>query len=160
MDFHTSPSAHATFIDESTAEGQIRQIIENVSEAIEERDVNRIMTAYSSDAVIYDVRDALEIGKEGLQKNWEECFRMTKDFRSEIDEVTVYAEDDVGFSHCLIHTIGTTTSGEQIDNWIRMTDCFRRINGEWKVVHEHASMPGDFDTGKILLEIKPDRTLS
>ncbi|MEZ0391816.1 MAG: nuclear transport factor 2 family protein [Pseudobdellovibrionaceae bacterium] len=160
MEIHTSPSAHAKFIDESTAEGHIRQLIENISIAIEERDLEQIMAAYTSDAVIYDARDALEIDKEGLRKSWEECFQVTKDFRSEIDEVTVIAEGNLGFSHCLAHTTGTTTSGENVDNWIRLTDCYRLIDGDWKVIHEHVSMPGDFVTGKILLDIKPSPTFS
>lgn len=157
MDFHTSPSTHARYIDESTAEGQIRQLIENVAEAIEEGDVNRILSAYASDAVIYDARDALEIDKAGFRKNWEECFQMTQNFRSEIGEITVIANENLAFSHCLMHSTGIDLKGNKIDNWVRVTDCYCRINGDWKVVHEHVSMPGDFVSGKVLLNIKPNQ---
>jgi ketosteroid isomerase-like protein len=28
-----------------------------------------------------------------------------------------------------------------IDVWVRATTCFRKIDGEWIIVHEHASVP-------------------
>jgi hypothetical protein len=31
----------------------------------------------------------------------------------------------------------------------------RKIDGQWKVVHEHVSVPFDMETGKAMLDLKP-----
>jgi ketosteroid isomerase-like protein len=36
---------------------------------------------------------------------------------------------------------GIRTDGEETDVWVRATLCFRKIDGVWKVVHEHTSVP-------------------
>jgi ketosteroid isomerase-like protein len=38
---------------------------------------------------------------------------------------------------------------------MRATICFRKINGEWKVVHEHYSAPFDMESGKALFDLEP-----
>jgi ketosteroid isomerase-like protein len=39
--------------------------------------------------------------------------------------------------------------------WIRSTTCFRKFDGEWKVVHEHNSVPFDPATGTAALDLEP-----
>lgn len=36
-----------------------------------------------------------------------------------------------------------------------MTVCYRKIDGDWKVVHEHFSTPFDTQSGKALFELQP-----
>jgi hypothetical protein len=31
---------------------------------------------------------------------------------------------------------------------VRLTDAYRKINGNWLIVHEHVLVPVDLDTGK------------
>jgi ketosteroid isomerase-like protein len=38
---------------------------------------------------------------------------------------------------------------------MRLTDVYRRINGQWLIEHEHVSVPVDLDTGKPDLASKP-----
>ena len=39
-----------------------------------------------------------------------------------------------------------------IDLTVRLTDVYRKINGNWLIVHEHVSVPVDLNT------LKPDLT--
>lgn len=141
MEIQTSPPAHKQFVDESTAEGQIRQLIEDLAEAVLEKNIDRILSAYAPDAVIYDAQDGLENDKQALRKKWEEHFQTISTQEFEYDEVSVIAEENVAFSHFLCHTTGISKLGLKIDNWIQVTDCFSKIDEEWKIVHEHVSMP-------------------
>ena len=65
-------------------------------------------------------------------------------------------DGDLAFSHCLSHATGKTMDGRDIDVWMRATDCYQKMNGKWMIVHEHVSVPGDFESGKILQNLKPD----
>jgi ketosteroid isomerase-like protein len=38
---------------------------------------------------------------------------------------------------------------------VRVTDVYKKINGNWLVIHEHVSVPVDLDTGKPDLTSKP-----
>lgn len=40
-----------------------------------------------------------------------------------------------------LHNFETETPHPCNQSWIRITVCYRRIEGEWKVVHEHVSLP-------------------
>jgi ketosteroid isomerase-like protein len=45
--------------------------------------------------------------------------------------------------------------GQPIDLTVRDTAAYRKIGGNWLVVHEHISVPVDLATGKPDLESKP-----
>jgi len=50
---------------------------------------------------------------------------------------------------------GTDTKGQPIDITVRVTDGYRKIAGDWVIVHEHVSVPVDLATGKPDLSSKP-----
>lgn len=140
---------------ETSDELEIQQLIDRVIDGIQRRDVGEILAAYAPDAVIFDVRDSLRYGKKELEKSWEECFRTSETFSTETRDVEIKVEGDVAFSYFLSHATGTTRNNDKIDVWMRMTTCYGKIDGKWLVIHEHASVPGDFTTGKILMDLKP-----
>jgi uncharacterized protein (TIGR02246 family) len=137
------------------AEGQIRHIMDRLARSVQTRDIEGILATYADNAVIFDVRDSLEYGKDGLRRSWEECFESSKDFIIEISEPAIRMDGNLAFTHCLSHATGKTLDGQDIDVWMRATDCYQKINGKWLVVHEHVSVPGDFESGKILQNLKP-----
>jgi ketosteroid isomerase-like protein len=57
------------------------------------------------------------------------------------------------------HLAGTIKAGkktQKFDATVRVTDVYKKINGEWKIVHEHVSVPVDLDhNAKADLSSKP-----
>jgi ketosteroid isomerase-like protein len=49
----------------------------------------------------------------------------------------------------------TTTAGQKLDMWWRATVCCRKVDGAWMVVHKHASVPFDAETGRASLDLEP-----
>jgi len=140
----------------TTNEEQIRQLMEDVSEAVRTRDVHTILEAYADDVTVFDVRDSLKINKEGLRKSWQECFDSSTEFSYKIKDLKIEIDEKLAFSFCLSHCTGLDIKGNKIDIWIRVSNCYSKRNNQWLVVHEHASAPGDFVSGKILQDLKPD----
>ena len=50
---------------------------------------------------------------------------------------------------------GTGENGEEKLGWMRMTACYRKIDGHWKIAHEHFSVPFDMVTCKPLFDLQP-----
>jgi hypothetical protein len=45
--------------------------------------------------------------------------------------------------------------GSKFNFTVRVTDCYRKINGKWLITLEHISVPVDMNTGKPDLASKP-----
>ena len=74
----------------------------------------------------------------------------------EIRDLTVSAGGDIAFSHSLNHLTGTKTTGEKADVWFRQTFGFRKVAGQWKIVHEHESVPFYMDgSDRAAIDLKP-----
>ena len=46
---------------------------------------------------------------------------------------------------------GTATEGI----WVRVTFCFRKLDGDWQIVHDQASVPFDVLSGKGVADLEP-----
>jgi ketosteroid isomerase-like protein len=73
----------------------------------------------------------------------------------EIRDLSINADRLMGFSHSIQRVTGTDTKGNPVDLTVRVTDVYRKIKGNWLIVHEHVSVPVDLDTGKPDLSSKP-----
>jgi ketosteroid isomerase-like protein len=62
---------------------------------------------------------------------------------------------DVGFATCLTHNSGTLKDGSPMDFWVRVTVGFKKIDGRWKVVHEHISVPFNMETMQPCFNLQP-----
>jgi ketosteroid isomerase-like protein len=63
--------------------------------------------------------------------------------------------DDVAFGHSLNRISGTLQNGNSSDYWVRWTACFRKIDGNWLIVHDQVSVPLDVQSGRALRNLEP-----
>ena len=68
----------------------------------------------------------------------------------ELHELQITAGDDLAFVHGLSRCGGTGPDGKEMSGWMRMTTCFRKHDGEWRIAHEHFSAPFDPKSDKAL----------
>lgn len=73
----------------------------------------------------------------------------------EISDLHIEADGTLGYSHSIQHVSGTDEKGQPIDLIWRDTAAYRKIGGNWLIVHEHGSVPVDLATGKPDLASKP-----
>jgi ketosteroid isomerase-like protein len=69
--------------------------------------------------------------------------------------VQVSAGGDLGFCSFLYHVGGTLKTGDDVNMWVRATLVCRRIDGRWRIAHDHESVPFDPATGQALLNLAP-----
>jgi ketosteroid isomerase-like protein len=65
-----------------------------------------------------------------------------------LTDLDVAVGGDVAFSHSIQSGTLTGKDGKKFQMTVRVTDGYKRINGQWLITHEHVSVPVDFATMK------------
>ena len=141
----------------NAVESEVRELITAWEQTVRSRDVSRIMAYYSDDVVAFDAIKQLQfIGREAYGAHWAACMAMcTGPMIFEIHQLSINASEDLAFCHFLNRCGGTDNNGQQQSSWMRTTSCLRRQEGQWRIVHEHFSMPVDMESGAALFDAKP-----
>lgn len=143
----------------SDDEAKIEALEARFASAFNAKDLDAIMKVYVPDdtLVVFDVVPPRQYtGAAAYRKDWENLFAFFKGpLKFEINDLHIVASDNVAFSHSIQHITGTTMKGEPLDLVVRVTDGYRKINGDWLIVLEHASIPVDLNTGKPDLLSRP-----
>jgi ketosteroid isomerase-like protein len=139
-------------------EADIRRQLGTLIEAIRAMDLERLKPIYASGIVSFDVGPPLQrVGVEGKCRNWEEAFTVFQPpIGFEIRDLTITSGGDVAFGHGFNRLSGTLKNGSVSSGvWVRATFCLRKIDGEWLIVHDHASVPLDFASGRPVMNLEP-----
>jgi ketosteroid isomerase-like protein len=137
---------------------QIRQLIDGWARAIRDKNIKAGISHYAPDILLYDLAPPLlHRGVDMYEKElaeWFATFQGSLGF--EVHDLSVTAGDGVAFATSLNRISGKRTSGEQTDVWVRATVGFAKKDGEWKVTHEHFSVPFYMDgSNKAARDLKP-----
>jgi uncharacterized protein (TIGR02246 family) len=144
-------------IGENKNEAAIRDLINGFAKALGAKDVDGCMSVFAPEIVSFDILPPLQaVGADAFVKHWHEFFESYQGpLYVEFPDVSVSADDNVAFSYCLHRIVGTLKNGHKTDFWLRWTAGWRKINGQWLIVHEQVSVPADLASGKALLDLKP-----
>jgi uncharacterized protein (TIGR02246 family) len=139
-------------------EADIRRLIAAWSRALEAKDMDGLTADYAPDAVLFDAIPPYKtVGADNIRKVWNNCLPYFPDtFKSEHRDITVHVDGDVAFVYCLHHFVPTPADHPCGMTWMRVTACYRRLEGRWKVVHEHVSLPFNPMNNQAWLIANPD----
>ena len=139
--------------DTSTAtatDAEILAVLDERVAAHAARDAQRMIATCTDDAVRYTLAPPLQQGPgtpygtlEGLQA-WLATFDgpVLIDYRDPV----VTADGDVAFVHTLTQMTATPAgSTDSFSFWFRSTYGLRRIDGTWRITHQHESTPFHMD---------------
>ncbi len=127
--------------------------------ALHDKDAARAALLFTEDASSFGFAPPLAAGATGGERRaafaeWFSSWEGPIDV--ELRDRHVEASGDVGFSTSLNRLRGTKKDArERVDFWLRATTGFRRIDGVWRIAHEHHSVPFDLKTLAASLELKP-----
>lgn len=141
-------------------EAGISKVIETLVNGLRAKNAEAVTSLYADDNTMFILAPPLQYtkansrGMKGIE-DWFATFDGPLGY--EIRDLKIAQETQIGFSHNLCHLTGTKTTGEKVDLWYRETLCFRQIDGQWKIVHEHESVPFYMDgSGLAALDLKPE----
>jgi uncharacterized protein (TIGR02246 family) len=140
-------------------EVRIRRLIDDWAKAVRASDIDAIMAHYAPDVRAFDAIAQLEFkGADAYRKHWQACIAMCPGpMIFEIHDLGIEVGDGLAFGHYLLRCGAAGADGEQKSGWMRVTVCWRKRSGTWRVVHEHFSAPFDPASGKALLDLEPER---
>jgi ketosteroid isomerase-like protein len=141
-------------VDEAEIRGQIARLAESIRGA----DLEGLKPLYAPEVVSFDVGPRLQdVGAEAKWNNWIAAFALfDRPIGFEIRDITITVGGDVAFGRSFNRLSGTLKNGTRSGGfWVRATYCFRKIDGNWLIVHDHASAPLDPGSGKALLNLEP-----
>ena len=135
---------------------RVRALLEEWADAIRNKDIERLMACYAPDVVAYDMMPPLEWrGAEAYRAAWAQGLAMPGSFEVELYEPVITASEDIAFAVALAHFDVVPPNGETYGGWFRWTAGFARANGEWKIVHEHSSVPIEMESRTALIDLRP-----
>ena len=113
------------------------------SRAVRAGDMAGVLAAHAPDVRLFDVPPPTEQrGLDGYRRSWELFFGWAREAgRFELRDLEILAGADVAFSHALIDCAGTESDGRRTAFTVRLTTGWRKDGTEWRIVHEHHSVP-------------------
>jgi ketosteroid isomerase-like protein len=134
----------------------IREQIDGFMKAVRDKDLTRMMSYYAPDIVSFDIIPPLKYdGIQAYRKSWQKGLAMMQGpIEFEARDLHIDASDQIAFCRA-INRMKFTSDGKETEMWVRWTGCFRNIDGNWLVTHEHVSVPVDMETDKALYGLKP-----
>lgn len=135
----------------------IHKLIEDYANAACAKDINKIMSQYAPDIRSFDAVSQLQFnGVDDYRKHWEACLSFCQGPTVfEIHELETVIDGNLAVSSYLTYCGGANEKGEMQGGWMRGTMVHRKIDGEWKIAHEHYSVPFDMKTGNTLFNLTP-----
>jgi len=138
----------------------IKALEDRFMTAFNAKDVNAIMTVYVPDESLF-VFDATPprqyVGAAAYRKDFEAFLAMFPGpFKVDLSDLDItVGGGDVAYSHSIQHGVGTMKDGKKMDFTVRVSDGYKKANGQWLIAQEHVSFPVDMATGKADLTSKP-----
>lgn len=141
-----------------TDEAAIKAVIDAMAQAVRERDVDALLAQCSPDVVTFDLVPPLKhVGAEAVRETWTQTLRAFEGpAEYEMHQLELVVSDFVAIAHGLNRFGGKRADGQYRVNWLRFTLGLRKIDGPWKIVHQHVSVPFDLKTGQALLGLEPE----
>lgn len=139
------------------AESGIRTLMDGWLTAFLARDVPGIMRYYTPDVRAFDAVARLQFeGRDDYARHWAECMESCQgQLIVSIEDMRVESSGDLGLCHYLVRCGMVDADGNEKASWMRGTLGLRRVDGHWRVAHEHVSVPFDMTTGAALFDLQP-----
>jgi uncharacterized protein (TIGR02246 family) len=139
----------------TTDRTEIEALFQRLARAHFDHRADAIVESYAPDAVIYDL--APPLGRRGMTREGVATWLAGWDGPILIDarDVSLIVDGDLACVSALNRMRGRQ-GGEDQDLWFRTTMCLRKMNGEWRIVHDHSSVPFYMDGSyRAAVDLKP-----
>ena len=140
---------------------EVQEVLENYKMAVLEKDVEKFLSMYVPEIHIYDCWMNWE--SKGVA-SWKETvtgwFAELRDdgilLKVDFHDIVIEEGSSLAFVHCAVTFAGHhEESGEKLRQMInRFTFGLKKMDGSWRITHEHSSLPINPESGKGIFESK------
>jgi uncharacterized protein (TIGR02246 family) len=122
-----------------TPEGEIKALIEAWADAVRRHDLPAVLAHHDDDIVMFDVPPPLRSrGLAEYKKTWDLFFAYHQPGQAfDVEELQIRVADTVAFAMAIMRC-GSATPG---DFQFRLTIGLCKVDGAWRIQHEHHSVP-------------------
>jgi ketosteroid isomerase-like protein len=156
---HQAKAPPPPAVDTAADEAQIKVLEDKFAAAVNAENIDDIMSVYSDDVFVFDIVPPRQyVGAAAYRKDWENTLNGLSNMKFDISDLAISNDGQLGYSHSIQHLGATETvvvkkkkKTQKIDITVRVTDVYKKIGSDWKIVQEHVSVPIDLNHGN-----KPD----
>lgn len=128
--------------DLSNNEKLIRQLVENWTKAVRNRDMDTILAHHAEDILMFDVPEPFQsLGIKAYRDTWDIFFKYTKPGVFDIQQLKIVADENVAFCTATMQCADKSGGGNFVPLDFRLTIGLKKLNNQWIIVHEHHSIP-------------------
>jgi len=129
--------------EQSVDEAEVRALIERWSKAVRDQDRAEIRKDHDVDILMFDVPPPFQSrGIDAYMATWETFFSSSEmPVMFNFTDVEVTAGVDVAFATAVGHCVNIDKSGQREPLQFRLTMGLRKMEGRWRIMHEHHSLP-------------------
>jgi uncharacterized protein (TIGR02246 family) len=124
-------------------ESQIKALIEAWADAVRRHDLAGTLAHHEQDIVMFDVPPPLQSrGMNEYRKTWDLFFEYHQPSQAfDIEELTITAGADIAFAVAIMRCGPGVSAPFGEDLLFRLTIGLRKVDGDWRIAHEHHSVP-------------------
>jgi len=149
----TTPAA-----DPAKDQADIKALEDRFMTAFKAKDVSALMAVYVPDQslVVFDAIPPLKYtGAAAYKKDFEDFFAAYPGpLEASMSDLDVTVGGDVAYGHNIQQATLTDKDGKKLVGTLRVTDGYKKVNGQWLISHEHVSFPVDMVSMKPVLDAK------
>ena len=139
---------------DTTAQDQaaIKTVEDKFTTAFNAKDTSAIMSLYVPDQslIVFDASVPLQFtGAAAYTKDWNDFWTMFPGpVTISMNDLDITVGGNVAYGHSIQHVTSTDKKGKKMEMTVRVTDGYKKMNGQWLISHEHVSVPVNFMTMK------------
>jgi uncharacterized protein (TIGR02246 family) len=127
----------------SRDETEIQALIERWAKAVRDENREAIRANHDSDVLMFDVPPPFSShGLDAYMATWETFFSAAeKPVAFNLRDLKITAGNDVAFVTATGHCVNIDPKVGREELQFRLTIGLRKIDGQWRITHEHHSLP-------------------
>lgn len=128
----------------SKDEMEIRVLIDRWAKAVREQNRAGIRADHDSEMLMFDVPPPfLSRGLDAYMATWELFFSCSEKSVFDFHDVKITAGKDVAFATAIGRCASVYPDGKREALEFRLTMGLQKLDGSWRVMHEHHSVPAE-----------------
>ncbi len=140
-----------------SALSQLHNQIDQWLQAVKGSDLAGIRQCYADDIRAFDAVQQLQFCQADYFTHWKECLDFCQSHVAfELRDIQIRHAGDLALLSALLYCAGINDKGEVQGSWMRLTQGWQLQQGQWRIFHDHFSVPFDMVSGAALFHLTPE----